>query len=358
MPSKAKIIGHQWRFDTLWNEALRSIPQRPMVKREHIWASELGGSFCDRYLKMHAHPMSNPPNDRSLRKFSAGHIWEWILGVVLTSTGILKGRQLHGEVQLPGLLKVTGKLDFIAGGAVDWEKARAEAAIWKDLFASSISQMPPIITHSIDLIINRMEKEFSKNPLEEVILEGKSIGSFMFEKLTKTQRAMDHHVLQNLHYVIPNKLPGTLLYISKDDCLSEQFRVEPSRGLLQLYKNDVATMTEIYRASGRNYMKNIPKPMDEIEFDQEMFRFSRCFRVEYSSYLTMLYNLKSPEAYRMKWQRQLTSWNRVIKRAALGEQMTDSNKKYLKEMLKMKPDLDKYIQRAKKTGFFKTEEYE
>jgi hypothetical protein len=361
MPSKAtpKILGHQWRVDTIWNQALESIPERPLVKRDYIWASELGGSMIDRYLKMNAHPMTNPPNARSKRKFSAGHIWEWILGFVLTSSGILKQKQLHGIVELPGLLKVTGKLDFVAGGVVDWEKARHDVEILRSLLSASISEMPPIVMHSIDKIISSFEKQYANNPLEEVVLEAKSMSSFMSEKLQKTNKPMDHNVLQNLHYVIANKMPGQLLYICKDDCITQQFRVEPKRELLKLYKEDVATMTGYIEAAGKKYIKNLPPKENELLFDESMYRFQSNFRVEYSSYLEMLYGYKTPELYRLKYKRSITAWNRVIKRYALGQPMTASNNSYIKEIERVFPEWEKYAIKAKKSGFFdKPEETE
>jgi hypothetical protein len=78
-----------WSFFNLWNKALETRADRPLVKREKMWASELGGAYVDRYLKMKAVPPSNPPNPRSLRKFEAGNIWEYIAEYVLKRSGIL-----------------------------------------------------------------------------------------------------------------------------------------------------------------------------------------------------------------------------------------------------------------------------
>lgn len=358
MPSKqtAKILGHQWRVDSIWNEALVAIPERPLQKRDYIWASELGGSFIDRFLKMNAHPMTNPPNDRSKRKFSAGHIWEWIIGMVLTSTGILKRKQLKTEVQLPGLLKVTGRCDFIAGGDVDWDKAAFQVGEIKKLLDVSISEMPPIVLYSIDRIIAEFKKNFSNKPLEEVILESKSVSSFMSERLQKTGKPMDHHVLQILHYMIPNKLPGNLFYVCKDDCITQQFRVEANRPLLGLYKKDVEQMTGYLNSGTKPYLKRLPPKEKELLFDPEMYRFQTNFRVEYSSYLKYLYNYDTPEAYRNRWTRSAMAWNRVIKRLAQGKSATPSNKKYMDEMDDAFPDWEKYMLKAKKTGFFDEEE--
>lgn len=354
MKSKIKIIGHQWQFASLWNEALSSLPERPLVKRQHIWASELGGAKVDRYLKMMGHKMSNPPNDRSLRKFAAGHIWEWILGFVLTTTGILKARQLRGEVELPGLLKVSGKLDFIAGGPVDWEKAKADIKQMQQLFSASIGDMPPIIFHAADRIITNMQKKFGSNPLEEVIMEAKTVSSFMSEKIQKSGAPMVHHTLQNLHYVIANKIPGLLAYVCKDDCIITEFSVLASKPLLKMYHDDVSEMTELIKGAGKNYLKNLPNKEEEVNFDSKVFRFEKNFYVEYSSYLKFLYNYDTPEQYRMKWQRSVSSWNRTFKRCVTGANMTDLNKKTIAEAKKMFPEWDVYVAKAKAAGAFQS----
>lgn len=350
--AKPKLIGHKWRFSEIWNEALHTLPERPLVKRQHIWASELGQSKIDRYLKMNAHPFSNPPNDRSLRKFSAGHIWEWILGFVLTSTGILKEKQLRGEVELPGLLRVTGKLDFVAGGFVDWDKARADITQMQKLFSASIGDMPPIIFHAAANIINTMQKKYGANPLEEIILEVKSVSSYMSEKIQKTGLPMPHHVLQNLHYVIANKLPGAVNYICKDDCIVSEFSVLPSKPLLKLYHDDVRAMTELINNTGKNYLKNIPEKEPEANFVLGLFRFEKNFMVEYSPYLTYVYNYKTPEDFRLKWQKDISSWNRTFKRVVTGAKMTPLNLSVISEVKKVFPEFDLYVEKAKKSGVF------
>lgn len=202
MTSKSKLLGSDWNFSDIWNEALVSMPERVLMPRNYLYASELGAkSYLDRYLSMNGVKPSNPANHRSLRKFSAGHIFEWIVGLVLTSTGILKSQQLRGEVELPGMLKVSGRLDFIAGGVVDWDKAAAQVKQIQDLFAISVSDMPPIVFHAMDRILAQFRAQFGNNPLKEVVLECKSVSSFMSDKLARTNKPMPHHVLQTYHYL-------------------------------------------------------------------------------------------------------------------------------------------------------------
>lgn len=345
----------------MWNDALHTLPERVLQKRSHIWASELHGAYVDRYLKMHAITPTNPPNDRSRRKFSAGHVFEWIVGLVLTMCGILKSKQLRGEVQLPGMLMVSGKLDFIAGGVIDWEKAKNEIKKVQDLFSVSVGDMPPIIFHAIQYIVANMEKQYGNNLLKEVVFECKSISSFMSQKIEKTNEPMAHHVLQCVHYLLANKMDeSALFYVSKDDLIGYQFQVLNCKETLKAYRDDVKQMTDYYNASNqKNPLKTLPPVEPEILFDDVLFRFQMNFRVEYSNYLTMLYGYGTPEEYRMKWTPEVGKWNRVFKRYVRGDKITEMNKIVLKELTKVFPEWEKYAHKAKMEGaFLKPEEME
>lgn len=365
--AKAKLIGMPWDFSELMNEAISCLPQRPMQQRSHIWASELGGDYASRYLKMWAHPMTNPPNDRSRRKFISGDIFEWIVYLVLGLTGVLKQRQLHGEVQLPGLLKVTGRLDFCAGGDVDWDKAKFEAEKIKSLFAAVIAEMPPIVFHSIDRVLWRMQQMFSRVPLKEVIIECKSVSGFIYDIIEKNNKPRPKHPFQTLHYVIGNKIPGELLYVSRDSFELKQFEITATKDMLKEYKADVAGMTGWYNASGKNYLKNIPPKDPEVDFYEERWQFAKNNNVEYSPYLTMLYGYKDFDEFSEKWKKTLSRWNRAFKRhvqVASGAEtpngkpmkLTDKNKEDADEVRKAFPLFDKYVVLAKKEGAFQKQE--
>lgn len=356
MPSKkstTSIIGVPWNFASLWNTALHSVPNRISQKRDYIYASELLSAPVDTYLKLHNIPPSNPPNDRSLRKFAAGHFFEWIVGMVLTMTGILKEKQLRGEVSLPGLLRVSGRLDFIAGGQVDWQLAAQEIEKVKKLFSVSISDMPPIVFHAIEYILKSMENQYKRTPLKEVVFECKSVSSFMSEKVERSG-PMPHHILQCVHYLLANKMDeAALVYICKDDMLTHQFQVFNSKETLKMYRDDVKTITEYYNASNfKNPMKTLPPKEEEVLFAEGVWRFEKNFKVEYSNFLELLYNIKTPEVYRYKWQYKIAAWNRVFKRAVRGDNITAANTVIIKEALKQFPNWDKLVAKAKAAGAF------
>ena len=350
--SAAKLIGMPWDFASLFNESIRSLPERAMVKRDYMWASELGKDYCSRYLRMHAQPMSNPINDRSRRKFVMGHVTEWIVGIILTLTGLLKSKQLRGEVTLPGMLRVSGKMDFIAGGDVNWAEAREKVKEVRSLFALSLDDMPPIIFHAIDRVLFRMEQMFTRVPLKEYIIEVKSCSTFISERLMKSGKPMPDHTLQAFHYTLANDIDSMLIYLCKDDAMCHQFEITKSKQLLKTYTEDVATMTAYYNASGKNFLKNMPPKAPEVEFDAGTYTFLKNSQVAYSNYLTMLYGYKDFDEFKYKWQYKVTAWNRVFKRMVRNDNITPANKIIITDMVKHFPEAEKYVAKAKAAGVF------
>lgn len=364
MPSKKKpIVGMPWDFASLMNEAIRSLPERPLQKRSHIWASELGGSYIDRYLKMWAHPYSNPFNDRMKRKMISSQVFEWIVHLMLKMCGVLQQHELRSELQIKGCLNVTGRCDFYAGGTIDWEKTKQEMERIQYLFAVPMGDMPPFIKHSIERILFRMEQMFTRVPLMQMILECKAVAGPVFDMIEKSNRPRQKHPLQTLHYLLANKkdlglLTGGLLYINKDAFMCKQFDIEADKPILKLYNDDVKTMTGYYNASGKNYMKNLPPKSEELKFEEATFRFVKNNEVEYSPYLTMLYGYKDIEDFQNKWSTSINSWNRVFRRCVTGANMTALNKEVIEDVKIHFPLFDKYVAKAKAEGAFDKPEVE
>lgn len=361
MSSKPTSIGSAWNLAVLWNKAIESMPERPLVPRDYMWASELGQSYLTRYLRMYGVPMTNPPNARSRRKFIAGHIWEFIIRLVLTNCGVLKSCQQRVELKFPGMLRVSGKTDFVAGGEVNWDEAKEKIKDMQGLFDHAAGEMPEFIFHAIQYIVADLEKSFKKNPLKKVIFECKSISSFMFNKVEKTG-AMPHHVLQAGTYIAGKPVGGGeqldevyIVYICKDDTLMQQFDLKNSEPLIKALRADCKKMTEYYNLGfdPQRVLAFAPPKDDEFLFTEGYWRFEKNFNVEYSPYLTMLYGYKDPEEYRIRWQYKLQSWNRVFKRVVTGENITPKNEVIIKQASNEFPDWVKMVKKAKAAGAFK-----
>lgn len=328
--------GPHWGFAEVWNQSLTVRPERPLVPRDYVWASEIGGSMIDRYLKMSGVAMSNAPNSRSLRKFQAGDIWEWLCALVLKRAGILIEAQTKLSFQYPGLLRTSGKLDFLAGGQPDWKKARREM---------SGLGLPEMLQNASLAIIDRLETRFGNEPLKTIVLEIKSTSSFMYAKYEKAKQAGANHRCQAFHYLKAQGLPEAhVVYVCRDDCMLLEFDVLNPSFVEGEYKADLELITD--------YVENKTRPdkEQEILFDDRLFRFEKNWKVEYSNYLTMLYGYKTPIEYRDRVDKPISDFNRVLKRCAIGAKMTAKNLDVIVEARKWFPTWDDIVDRAREAA--------
>jgi len=340
--------GMSWSLYQFWNKSLENRKERVMVKRENMWASELGGSFIDRWLKMNATPFTNPPNPRSLRKFEAGNLWEAIVGYVLKRAGVLLDAQGWVSYQYPNLLQVTGKLDYRAGGIPNFQTA-------KEVLDKEFTWLPETIKRGTNAIIEGLQKKYTLVELRNIVLEIKSCSSFMFDVYERSGHANPNHKLQLFHYLKAQNLPeGHVVYICKDDCRMLEigiFNVEGGE-TEQEYHEDIAKMTHYIRSNEK------PPLEDAIVFDEEFGKFSANWKVGYSNYLTMLYGLKDQMEFDEIYKPKAEQYNRVLKRVvmvAMGKTtptgkpivMTKPNLEIVEEIKKDFPNFDSIVETAK-----------
>src|SRR3990167_1921574 len=314
-----------WSFQGVWNQSLEQREVKPLEARERIWASELGGAMVDRYLKMTATPMSNTPNPRSLRKFEAGNLMEWVAGVILKRAGILKASQEWLPYQYPGLLKVTGKYDYTAGGKPDYERGMASLKELSDL------GLHPIFEKIGSNIVEYFSKKYPDG-LKEITLEIKSCSSFSYDKYERTKKPGPQHILQSFHYLkAENKEEAHVVYISKDDLRMIEFGVFNPSTVEEDYKKDIEQMTK--------YLKDKVQPPLErpVSYDEDDGRFFANWKMGYSNYLTMLYGYKDQNAFDTNWKPTASKWNRIFKRCVQGKTMTKLNLEIIPEVKKEFP---------------------
>ena len=330
-------INMKWSFFYLWNESLERDKSRELKERDTIWASELGGAMIDRYLKMKAVKPTNPPNPRSLRKFEAGNIWEAIIGYVLMRAGILQQRQEWVLFQYPNLLPVSGKLDFIAGGQPDYDKAIS-------LIGKEFNWLPEFISRATEKIVVKLKEQYP-NGLKDIILELKSCSAYMFENYERKQTGSLQHKLQCFHYLkAKNMKEGHIVYVCKDDARLLEIGVfNPSYGE-DLYFNDIKTMTEFLR-------KGEQPPLEKfIVFDSDFGKFSANWKVAYSQYLTMLYGLENQKAFDDKYKPIVERWNRVLGRMEENKEMTSNNSEAIGEMVEAGFNVEEITKTIKEKG--------
>jgi len=321
-----------WSFGKIWNESLeQGRPERELRPRNRMWASELGGGYLDRYMKMKGIKPTNPPNPRSMRKFEAGNMMEWIVGLILKRAGILVDNQEWLSYQYPSLLEVTGRFDFLAGGKPDMEKA-------KKLF--QFFELPEFFGRAMESIINHLNEKYP-NGLDKTILEIKSCSSFMMERYEKTGVDIKH-ALQSFHYLKAKNMPeAKVVYISKDDLLLLECDVKNPSDIERIYKEDIERMT--------HYVLSNEEPPKEklILFDESSCKFSSNWKVSYSNYLTMIYGFQNQKEYDDRYKPMVSSFNRVLKRLVDDKKITDKNLSVMIEIKKEFNDFDSILKTAK-----------
>ncbi len=311
------LIPGAWGVGQVWNKALLTRGERERVPRDYIYASELGKPLVDIWLNLRATPYTNVSNARSLRKFEAGNIFEWIIQLILVRAGILVASQERVEHQYPGMIRVSGRLDFIGGGHPDFEKARTEL---------EGLMLPDVFMRAGRDIIAYIEETYP-NGLENKVIEVKSAGAFMFEKHLKSKKGGENHRKQTMHYLVGKNLAtGELLYVCRDDLRLMEVPISNPGPVLDEYKAEIARITEA--------MKSETQPAIEplIVFSEDEGRFSKNWGVEYSQYLTMLYGFERPDQYVDQVAPVAARFNRVMGRLKKGDKMTPKNLEALEEM--------------------------
>lgn len=303
---------------SVWNATIEK-NDKALEPRSRVYASELGGAMIDRYLKMKAEPYTNPPNSRSMRKFMAGDIWEWIVQTVLVRAGIKYRTQERVLVEYPGLLPISGRLDFIISGGLMPEAVTIDET------------MPPFMQKLTEAIVNTFQ---GKN-FEETIIEVKSVGSFVFESLLAQDNPKTHHMLQAAVYKKATNLPASVVYVCRDDVRILQYSVDTVfEDLEQMIVDDLKLITKYHNEDIE------PEKESLILWDSIAEKFTKNWKVEYSPYLSKLYSrdmegkdvpFGQPDEY-SDWSTPIVSGlNRVVKRIKEGKDMTKSNEEWIEK---------------------------
>lgn len=321
-----------WSFQSIWNESLEQREERPLKERNRIWASEIGGSYIDRYLKMRAVPYSNPPDKRAFRKFEAGNLFEWVVGMVLNRTGLEVQGQKWVDHKLPGLLEVGGYIDYQVGGVPDIERANHNLELMKEI------GLPDTFIDLADKVAGYFQERY-KQGAKEIVLEVKSTGSYLFDAYDRTQTTDEKHKLQAFHYVFSQeKDEGHVVYVCRDDLRLLEIPIWNPSKLKDAYVADIEKMTHYHES-------NEEPPLEpSIVWFPDTLRFAPNWKVQYSNYLERLYGFKHAEQFKNTYQKTTTSWNRVFGRCVRGDRMTKLNLEVIAEIKKTFPDFDDYVE--------------
>lgn len=266
-----------WVFVGMWNQALALNPPRVYEPRDYIWASELGGSFYDRYFKMKGRKPTTPPNLRSRRKFEGGNLTEWIVMQILARAGVLTASQEYITYE-GSALKVTGRADLRAGGDI------------KEVVKGDMLDFPDTFAVMAESVIAQLREKYNEG-LQDVNLEIKSCAGQMFDRYRKAPNKL--HALQAFHYAYNTKRPTILIYVSRDDFRIAEWVILPgSRNWLNLYEEDIVDMANILTLSEKEVKAKYKEPL--LAWDGE--KFQKNWKIEYSNYLTD-YGYRRPDLY-------------------------------------------------------------
>jgi len=307
-----------WSFTQVWNKAIELPQDRELVKRDYLWASELGKPLADVWLKMNAEPETNPPNARSLRKFEAGNLWEWVVKIILIRAGILHSSQERVESNYEGLLRVSGKIDFIAGGKVDVEGAMGSL---------KAMELPEKTENAAKQILDYLVATYPDG-LDKKVIELKSISSHMMNALEITERPLAIHRLQAYHYTKhPDIERADILYLCRDDLRMVEFPVLADTPKIEdEYRGYIERATKAYQNPER------PEVAPAVIFDEDMGKFSVNRPLGWSSYLFLLTGLENQAEFDNKYGKIPASWNRVLTRIKNKQPMTKNNEEKIVEM--------------------------
>ena len=280
--------------------------------RNYISASDIGKAYIDRYYKMKGFAPTNPYDERVLRIFDAGKLFEWIVGRSLAMAGVLKERQSYCEIPASNEnLKVLGYIDYLMGGIANWNEARGRIKKW--LVEFKLDEDNEILEKYSLKLIDGFEKEFGDRPIPETILEVKSINSLAFWGHKNRNEddqfiGYDHHRLQLLAYMLAKKLDkGHLLYVSKDDLCLQQVPVLKGGELEEKFWVDVKQMSEYFSTD------TTPSPLPELVFNKQKNVFELNWEVARSLYLTKIYGYKDKEQFENKKHQELLDVNRAFR---------------------------------------------
>lgn len=320
-PAGNEAVGdNNWLFGHIWNKALEEGEDRVIEPRDYMYATEIGKAPIDVYLAMKGTAQSNPPNGRSKRKFEAGNMWEWIVGLVLKRAGVIREAQERIKTQLAGMQAVSGRSDYVVGGKINPQDAKAEIAKF---------ELPEAFYRGFDQIVDYLQTKYPQG-LADKPLEIKSVSAFMFDAIEKGKKPLRLHVRQLMHYMFERFEIGHIVYICRDDCRMMEFVVLHSPENVADYKAAIALRSGYYQ---RDEMPPLEKP---ILWDPDMLKFTKNnLGMAYSPYLTLLYKLKDQDEFDTKYVPMQNHFNSVIRRIAKGAKMTPKNEEWKAEMLEM-----------------------
>lgn len=290
-----------WSLSQVWNDLITE--ERKPEKRSFIRASEIGGPFLDRYLRMKGVPITNPFDARILRVFDSGHVFEEkVVTRIFRDLGILIKNQGELKLEKKGLLPVIGHHDPMVGGNINLTKVKQMLSntwatkLQKKFKKGSIewnkledAKTPEWEANRTLRLAQALKKAYPKG-LRPLVTEIKTVNSRAFwakknqDPKTGFFKGYAHHKLQLWTYLNAGNYPeGRFFYISKDDLtLMEASLYKDDKDIEAKWNDDISKMTHYYK-------HNIePGAEPNIIYNDEKQKFEPNWRIRGSAYFTYI----------------------------------------------------------------------
>lgn len=304
-----------------WNRVVSdNTPKRELKVRSYAYASELGKPVVDRWLSMRGVAPTNDFTNRTLRVFDTGKIIEYAVMRALSLAGVLNRNQSELELPATGFtIPVRGRLDATIGGFVDWDDAMRRAE--DNINAFRLGDDDGYLQDRAATIIEGLRAAFPKGMPDEIVLEVKSINSMAFHNSRGNRDengffvGYPHHKLQLYAYLLMTRLQqGIVLYVSKDDMVTEEVSVHQS-------DTAVANMfwDDLYVISTASLSNERPELEPEIVYNSGKGKFEVNWAVGRSRYLTYLYGYSNEDAFEQHHHQTILDLNRALKHLREGK---------------------------------------
>lgn len=270
-----------------WN---RIVPRvgKEVKQRDYISFSDLGKPYLDRYYKMNGVEPTNDYDERVLRIFDAGRVWEFIFMRAMTLAGILNQQQKYIEIPATeDRLLVMGYLDATIGGFVDY--TMAQETIQKHLSEFKLSLDDQIIERKAMSILEGLQKDYPNGNIPEILTEFKSINSMAFWAHKNRDDkgkflGYPHNKLQHYGYMKGSGIErGLLVYLSKDDGMIEELAMTLGNPEMEKLFNEDVKMMSYY------YLNKITPPKEEdIVWNEQKKCYETNWKIERSPYCDLI----------------------------------------------------------------------
>ncbi len=296
-----KIERRKINLADIWNESIVR-DEREATAREYLWASQLLKPEVDIWLALRGTPPSNLPNERSKRKFQAGNLFEHFVSMVMMRSGVMSEKQ--DEVWTEYDIRVKGKGDFILTGKFDFEQA---------IFDILAMRLPSSLEEMFMKVCEKMREKFEGAEIEPTVFEIKSVAERTMTKIEKNNKPLESHIMQTCHYKIGRGLSdGVVAVICRDDLRLFEYHVTPEDE--QRYIARVNHLAKVVKQDEQ------PPLAPKIIFDTVLCKFSKNLDIEYSNFLTLLYNYERPDIYSDEMKPIVGRWNRTLPRIRLVQE--------------------------------------